>query len=152
MSTEPAEATPIPAIPAMAVRLGVAGLLPFVVGAALCFLPDPAWRAFGMQQLLTYAAILLSFMGAVYWGVALGESTRAPSLYVASVLPALVAWVALAQTPLFALTLFATAFTLLFVFDLRCTRAGLVPGWYPRLRAPLTAIVLICLGFAAASV
>jgi len=140
------------AIPIMAARLGYAGLLPFVIGAGLCFLPDGDWRAFGMRQLLAWAAIILSFMGAVHWGIALRESDHAPRLYVASVLPALVAWIALSLSALPALSLIATAFTVLFVFDLRSAREGLLPAWYPRLRMPLTAIVLICLGLAAASV
>ncbi len=138
-----------PAVPVVATRLGYAGLIPFVVGAALCFVPDIGWRGLGERLLLTYAAVILSFMGAIHWGIALREPAHATQLYLVSVLPALVAWLALLLPPLPAFALLATGFTLLFVFDLRCTRAGLLPAWYPLLRAPLTLVVLLCLGLAA---
>jgi hypothetical protein len=142
----------VAAVPAMASRLGYAGLVPFVAGALLCLLPDPAWGAFGERLLIGYAAVILSFMGAVHWGVALGEPALAPRLYLVSVLPALLAWVALLIPPLPALALLATTFTLLFAFDLRQSRDGPLPAWYPRLRAPLTFVVLMCLGLGALGV
>jgi hypothetical protein len=76
--------------------LGYCGLVPFV------FLGCVAWLAQGeMQQdimfgLLTYAASIVSFLGAIHWGLALREPVlpTAPML-VWAVIPSLVAWCAL---------------------------------------------------------
>ena len=76
--------------------LGYSGLVPFV------FLGCVAWLAKGeMQQdilfaLLAYAACIVSFLGAIHWGLALREP-ELPSgrMLVWAVIPSLVAWCAL---------------------------------------------------------
>ena len=82
-------------IPRVALILGLAGLIPFVASAILSLSNDSS--ALGLRALATYAAVILSFLGGVRWGVLLLESDRfdrfAPA--VISVLPSVLAWFSL---------------------------------------------------------
>lgn len=76
--------------------LGYSGLVPFV------FLGCVSWLAKGeMQQdilfgLLAYAASILSFLGAIHWGLALREPVLPTGpMLVWAVIPSLIAWCAL---------------------------------------------------------
>ena len=64
---------------------------------------------------------------------------------VASVIPSLIAWLALLMPVTQGLTVMALAFLLLFAGDLIAVKRGWAPAWYPRLRLPLTAVVALCL-------
>jgi hypothetical protein len=136
-------------VPAAAAILGAAGLLPFVG------LPAAAWwgiEPFGRSPvavLALYGVAILSFMGAVHWGLAMAGVAAwrdAAWSYGASVLPALFGWFALAFLPLpVALRALALGFALLLLYDLRAVRLGAAPAWYARLRWPLTLIVVASL-------
>jgi hypothetical protein len=81
-------------------RLGHAGLLPFVAGAALVWLvqPDahPEEHTFVVLALSAYAAAIVSFLGGIHWGLAMRlPSAATPGLLAWGVVPSLVAWVAL---------------------------------------------------------
>jgi hypothetical protein len=72
------------------------GLLPFVglAGAALWLGPLESTRI--TAALLAYGASILSFMGAIHWGLAMGGGAAPDSkLLLWGVVPSLVAWVAL---------------------------------------------------------
>lgn len=140
------------AIPTAALTLGVAGLVPFVgLFLAEIWGLEPFGRA-PMLVLAQYAATTLSFMGAIHWGLAMAEygGRRDSSwTYAASVVPALVAWFALAFFPLpVALRIMAAAYALLLFYDLGAVRRGAAPAWFSRLRTPLTFVVVPCLIFA----
>lgn len=87
----------LPAPPAVAVRLAYAGLIPFLLGAALAWLlPPPDGASPGLDEhtyallgLSAYAAVVLSFLGAVHWGRALQAAERQTFPYVWAVVPAL---------------------------------------------------------------
>ena len=87
---------------AIALKLGYGGLLPFVLGAALIWIVRADVHAYVAEALSAYAAVILSFLGGIHWGLAMLFQTRlqtetkvAPtSMYVWGVLPSLVAWVA----------------------------------------------------------
>jgi Protein of unknown function (DUF3429) len=132
-------------VPQPAWLLGAAGLIPFVGLAALPVLDViPAIPANYYFQL--YAAVILSFLGGVHWGLAMQSGAPLRSLHlVVSVIPALIAWGALGLALRPALSVLAVAFAALFAFDAWSARAGWVPAWYPRLRLPLTAIVVACI-------
>ena len=63
----------------------------------------------------------------------------------ASILPALVAFAALATGGRTGLTMMAAGFLGALAYDIFGARRGFVPAWYPRLRWPLTGIALIAL-------
>lgn len=129
------------AIPGVALALGIAGLIPFVGLAGIIVLnahlpASDAWRA-----LTLYGAVVLSFTGGVHWGLAMARGDT--SGYAASVVPAVVAWFAVAfMPPRPATTMLAVGFALLLLYDLACVRKGEAPAWYAPLRRWLTAIVL----------
>ncbi|WP_373387408.1 DUF3429 domain-containing protein [Pseudomonas alcaligenes] len=140
----------------LAMHLGYAGLIPFVSGALGIWVTPSSWRPFVMSALLDYAAVILAFMGAIHWGLAMraqANDERARLQLGLSVIPPLLGWVAVASGMPFglALPIFLFAFVLLYFADLRATRLGLAPQWYPALRRPLTLVVSISLLLAWAS-
>ncbi|KAL6044063.1 DUF3429 domain-containing protein (Fragment), variant 2 [Balamuthia mandrillaris] len=78
-SEENAEATTDPLmqreekIPKTAIVLGVAGLIPLVAASAVVLTQSPHLAAQAMILQLNYAANLLSFMGAIHWGLAMAD-------------------------------------------------------------------------------
>jgi len=81
----------LPPPPPAALRLAYAGLLPFALGAAFAWLLPPGMdeHTFALLGLSAYAAVVLSFLGAVHWGRALQAGDQARFPYVWAVVPAL---------------------------------------------------------------
>ena len=133
-------------IPRVALHLGVAGLIPFIAGAAGLWLFNSAARLQGTLTLfLGYSAVILSFMGAVHWGLAMAEPEESPSRAMSlSVMPALLGWLALALPPPAANVVFSVGFAGVFMIDEAARRRGQAPAWYRRLRLPLTVAVIVC--------
>lgn len=119
--------------------LGYAGLLPFYGLALLTvFLPDPLPDQ-ALNGLLTYAAIILSFMTGVHWCYGLNAGYAGRMIW--SVFPALIAWVALMMPAVFNLPVLLLGFVLVWLADRGCGW----PNWYDNLRFQLTFFVLLCL-------
>lgn len=141
-------------IPKPAAWLGAAGVIPFLAGAAGMWLLPPAQADDAARLMVAYGAVILSFMGAIHWGLVMWRNDdECQNWYVVSVLPALAAWVALMLPPLPALSLLAVAFILVYAFDRTAIAAGIAPPWYRALRTPLTTAVatLLLLGLLAAT-
>ena len=138
-------------VPVSAGWLGGLGAVPFVgLAGALPWLAGGI-KPLVVQALLAYGATILSFLGGVHWGLAIkippGDGLKAR--LVLSVLPSLVAWVALLVGGAQGLMLLALAIAAMLWVDLRATRLGHAPLWYPKLRLPLSAIVFSALVFGA---
>ncbi|MCL7463177.1 DUF3429 domain-containing protein [Pseudomonas sp. NW5] len=136
--------------PQLAWLLGLAGLIPFVSGALGVWVTPAGWRTLVLEALLDYAALILAFMGAIHWGLALrGESgdLRTQLQLGLSVIPPLLGWLAIAfgVPALLAIPLLLLSFVGLYLADLRAIALGLAPVWYARLRLPLTLIVSLSL-------
>lgn len=118
--------------------LGYAGLLPFAAAAALAWLGPPAWRGQALAALAGYGAVILSFLGAVHWGLALrAPAAEAPAAWprlVLGVAPALVGWVALLLPVRPGLALLAAGVMAVAAVETAAARRGLVPDAYLRLR------------------
>jgi hypothetical protein len=77
--------------PRLARQLGAAGLIPFVLGAAL------VWFVYGEAQPLVtlalagYAACIVAFLGGIHWGLAMRAGHDEPRHFVWGVVPPLVA-------------------------------------------------------------
>jgi len=136
-------------IPAAALLLGLAGVIPFAWGALALLSPAVAsWsldalgsRLTGRTLLILYGTIILSFMSGAVWGFGTrAEGRHAGVLYALSTLPAL--WALFAGFSAIALAL---GFLALLILDAHATRAGLAPPWWFRLRLLLTALVVPCL-------
>jgi hypothetical protein len=145
-------------IPRSALFLGLAGLVPFVWGAASDLSPalnDWGIAAFGPRFVgphvsLAYGTVILSFMSGVLWGFATraGGGTAAAG-YALSVVPALWAFFFVGGGPASAALWLAAGFCGLLALDYLFWHWGLAPDWWMRLRLGLTAGVLACLSVAA---
>ncbi|WP_339079088.1 DUF3429 domain-containing protein [Pseudomonas sp. TMP9] len=143
--------------PKLALLLGYAGLVPFVSGALGIWITPEGWRVVVLAALLDYAAVILAFMGAIHWGLAMRAEDAGESAQIQlglSVIPPLLGWLAISggMPTSFALPLCLLAFGGLYAADLRAVKLGLAPLWYPSLRRPLTIIVCLSLLVAWASV
>ncbi len=145
-----------PKLPRLAALAGAAGLVPFLVCAIAAARVDPAagsnpWLA----ALVFYAAVILSFLGAVHWGLALAAADGADAApgqrarLLLGVLPALIAWAALVTDRLLAaelgLALLIGGFIAVVVVEEQGHRRGLVPGGYMGLRWALSVVVVALL-------
>ena len=132
-----------PGIPPQALILGVAGVLPFI-GLTFSGLALPHLQVPGLRL---YAAVILSFMGGVQWGLSIGSPVGQPAWrrYGASVLPALIAWSSFVLSSRDGLMVLAVAFLGLLGYDLWTALRGEAPMWYGRLRLVLTVAVISCL-------
>ena len=101
MSTLPVSSAATPsAHPAVApdpqaLRLGYAGLIPFVIGVLLAWLVEhDEAHDFVLRAINVYAAVIVSFLGALHWGLAMRAQPGESSAFVWGIVPALVGWVA----------------------------------------------------------
>ena len=83
----------------LATQLGYGGLLPFVAGAALVWGVRPDAHPYVTLALAAYAAVIVSFLGGIHWGLALRLPQPPALLLVWGVVPSLVAWVAVMMPP-----------------------------------------------------
>lgn len=130
--------------PTGALSLGYGGLLPFLLGVVLIAL---GYRAVGADVLAAYGAVILSFVGAVHWGLALGHDEQRWRHYASSVVPALVAWLALLLPPVPSLGVLAAGLAGWRFWECLADPPAF-PAWFARLRDHLTlgASVALLLG------
>ena len=146
-------------LPILAVVLGLGGLLPFL-GCTIGIIAFPGDVPVPnlVQAIIDYGAVILSFLGAVHWGLALepAPSVSAPGQaaldgrrLALGVLPALVGWsallVTLVSSPLIAIVLLILGFLGTVLAEAQAGRRGAVPAGYMALRWVLSAVVLLCL-------
>lgn len=105
-----------------------------------------AWALATLEPIqLGYGAIIISFLGAVHWGMEYAEKApdhiRTRFRYGIGVMAPIVAWPTLFMPVEFALTTQFAAFVALYFADARATVRGWAPAWYSMYRFVLTAIV-----------
>ena len=125
--------------------LGYLGLIPFVAGGALALFGDEAASGLGLRAVIAYGAVIVSFVGAIHWGLALAGGAPAGRLYVVSVLPSLVAWPALLFDARTGLVLLIVAFVGIWLHERVSLWTTLFPAWFARLRTQLTSVAVIVL-------
>jgi hypothetical protein len=130
--------------------LGYAGLIPFAAAAAALALLGPSpWRGLASQALSAYGAAILSFLGAVHWGLALharpGEAPAEWPRLGLGVLPALVGWVSLLLPARPGLLLLAAGVLAVAAVETAVARKGLLPRNYLALRWQLSLGAAVCL-------
>lgn len=141
-------------IPRAPLLLGLAGLIPFLWGAATAV--SPALASLGQQYMgprfigpyvqLFYGSVILSFMSGVLWGFATkATGAQAATGYALSVIPALWAFFMTGGGPTRAALNLIIGFAGLLMLDFSFFRWGLTPPWWMQLRLLLTAIVVACL-------
>lgn len=135
--------------PAIVAWLGYGGLLPFLVLALISAL-DNHHRELWQKMMLSYGAVILSFVGALHWAFAMMHSAAHAkpfsTVYAWSVVPSLIAWVALLVSPEVGTTLLLCGLLAHYLQDLRLATALALPRWYLPLRLQLTVVASLCLG------
>ena len=79
-----------PRLPRIAIILGVAGLAPQALALAATF--TDAHRYTGLAAGYFYAALIFSFLGGLWWGVAANRRDSPEWLFFAAVVPSLIAF------------------------------------------------------------
>jgi hypothetical protein len=142
------EQQPHARIPASALLLGLSGLIPFAAGAAAQWVPLPLVTAeTGLRLIIVYGAIILSFLGGVRWGTALGpfDARRQGLEFSASVLGSLAGLAAVFLAAIPALALLIAGFLMQALWDVTSVESGRLPQWFGKLRMLLTAGAVVSL-------
>jgi Protein of unknown function (DUF3429) len=134
-------------MPKAALALGLGGTMPFIVCAIaiaanihIPLLDNP------VSALVTYAAVILSFLGGIRWGFALrmNDTALQARAFLLSVGPSIAAWLLLLPPAPMALVVMPVLFVLIGIADQTMGAVG-APAWYMRLRLLLTVIVTLSL-------
>jgi Protein of unknown function (DUF3429) len=147
-------------LPATAIGLGLAGLLPFIgLGIAALATANAVEAARYLQALIAYGAVTLAFLGGVHWGFVLhpsalpegmtAEERRDATRLGLGVLPSLIGFAAL-LTPLLVvpevgLAVLIVGYLATVATESRLHRRDLVPGSYMALRWGMSVVVLLVL-------
>ena len=135
---------PFATIPAGALVLGVAGLIPFVTGGVLVWLPQLQNIAPTIPPLVFfYAALIVSFLGGVRWGAAMQNASTGAALtreLCASVIPTLITLVCYILSLPAALALLLILIISQGLVDVLAVRQKKLVEWYAPLRLLLSAV------------
>lgn len=126
-----------------AMWLGYAGLIPFIISALLCFSNNLQWQQLALQSLINYAAIIITFIGALHWGSALQslKYNSHPQLVI-SIMPSLIAWLALFLSSIYTISVLIMLFIAMLIIDIKRWSHR---AWFVRLRIQLTAVAVLSL-------
>ncbi|KAF5358204.1 hypothetical protein D9756_001276 [Leucocoprinus leucothites] len=96
---------------------------------------------------VTYGAVMLSFLGALHWGMEMAAygGQKGYSRLALGTAPMLLAWSTLGMQPTIALVLQWVGFTGLWLADSKATLAGWTPKWYSQYRFYLSILVGTCI-------
>ncbi|MEC7162619.1 MAG: DUF3429 domain-containing protein [Pseudomonadota bacterium] len=134
-------------VPALPRWLGVAGLLPQFTCVAVLYAGPAEWREAALAIAFAYAALILSFLGGMWWGIAAAAPAAQRRrtlgwLWIAAVLPSLVAlacflpWALDWAWPEPSLVMLGGA--LLVSLGVDAKLGALAPRWWMALRVPLS--------------
>ena len=141
-----------PGVPdSKALRLGYAGLLPFVLGAALIWIVRADAQPYVAAALSAYAAVIVSFLGGIHWGLGFRSQPAEASRFVWGVLPSLIASVGVVMPPYAGLVVLGVALIGCYLVDRRVYPRHGAAAWLT-LRFRLTVVAsLSCFVGAAGS-
>jgi hypothetical protein len=131
-------------IPPIARLLGLSGLLPQLAAVVLLLTGDPQSRFSALAIAYAYAAIILSFLGGLWWGLAARTDSPPRWLWFASVAPSLIAlvtawpWMVGLRWPGPSLVVLGLSLIAALVVDRALVRAGIAPPGWMALRVPLS--------------
>ena len=132
--------------------LSLGGLIPFagLALALLVFGETNPLQPIVVDALKTYAAIILSFLGGIRWGLAMKAQDMAKSrvVFTISVLPSIIGWFALFLPVPYVFAVLLLAFAAVGAWDSFAGQMGVFGSWFVRLRMWLTFAVSLSLGIA----
>jgi hypothetical protein len=138
----------------IATILTYAGAIPFLACAAILLFGQATGLGslgqFAGQAITTYAAVIVSFLGGIQWGIALATHEQQPqtakSLFLLSVVPSLLAWARLFLpngSSRVVVAIFLIGFV--WVIDALLHLQQVLPTWFFRLRSNISAVVMASL-------
>ena len=134
--------------------LSLAGAVPFLVATAALYASDSSSvRVPAITALVTYSAVILSFLGGIEWGLAIrdesgNEATRVIALGLSTV-SSLAAWAVLwLPSPTWQVGAALGLFVAVWGADEWMAGRGLLPTWFVDLRTAVSAIVAASLAVA----
>jgi len=133
--------------------LAITGVLIFAVMTAFLFSGEHHVRIPAIAALVTFAAVVISYVGGIEFGLALreeGSSERIRALAMSmSALPSLASWgVFWLPSPQQQIGAAIGLFVLVWFSDLYFAHRGLIPSWFVDMRTAVTAIACVILGVA----
>ncbi|KAF8350405.1 hypothetical protein F5887DRAFT_939031 [Amanita rubescens] len=153
-------------VPMPMMVLGLAGGIPYVAASATTVYtayaaglaasgvvsymdPVAALAVFdrALEFQVTYGAVMLSFLGAMHWGmeIAAYDGQKGYRRLALGAAPMLIAWPTLVMGPITALIVQWLGFTGLWLADAKATMAGWTPKWYSQYRFYLSLLVGSCI-------
>ncbi len=140
----------IPATRRFAWILGLAGLLPFLAHALFSWLSPPSELGGVLRSQAHYAASILTFLGALHWGVTIASPSivdgSAVTRMLWSVVPSIFCWIVTLYPTDVSLPLLFAGLAVALLVDWLLYRASPVPRWFITLRVVLTAGALAAVG------
>ncbi|MBY4641202.1 DUF3429 domain-containing protein [Gluconacetobacter entanii] len=145
-------------LPLLAIIMGIASLLPIVGCTCAIIFLSPAVTPRMLEVTVGYGAVMLSFMGAVHWGLALetpaiitpGQETGKISTYrlLLGGVPAGIGWLSLCAAmfhELAAVLMLMAGFAGVVVVERMAWRRGAMPRGYMTLQWIVMTVVEVCL-------
>lgn len=129
-------------LPRLAWLLGIAGLWPQLACVVLVF--DQRTRFMALSAGYFYAALIFSFLGGLWWGLAVATARAPKWIYAAAVVPSLIAfssgipWMIGASWPGPSLVVLALGLFAALTVDVRLNKLGIMPADMLRLRILLS--------------
>lgn len=131
--------------PTLAILISLAGLVPLLVCGLAGLTANRPWA---IPTLIAYGAVVLSFAGAVHWGLAFGPAatleaeSRERARLVLGVVPALFGWVALLLPLPLGLAVLIAGFVVTMAGEVVADRHDLLPRRYIWLRWLLSLVAI----------
>ena len=124
--------------------IGYAGLIPFMSLSALSVLWRDVHHSAVLFSLLAYGATIISFLGAIYWGLTMREEQPDRIAIIWGVIPSLVVWVSLIVDTNWGLAIEFITLWICFLVDYKRYPKFGAHQWLS-MRLQLTVIAGICL-------
>ena len=138
-------------VPLLPLLLGLAGTIPFIFLSLSIWIFSYELKLLAIINLINYSVVILSFIGAIHWGVAMVRNENNYKSYLISIMPALLSWFLLSFMG-FIVSLMTIFIILMFLFlgmffiDVKAVKEKIIPQWYLSLRKIITVIVFLSLG------
>lgn len=134
----------------VALRLGYLGLAPFVLLSLLSLLVRENVHPYVVLALAGYAAVVISFLGGIHWGLGMRSTLPSPVPFAWSAVPAFLAWIAVVMPAYAGLVIDGLVLIACYLVDRRTYPAhGLSSAWLTlRFRLTVVAALACFLGAA----